>query len=92
MGQFVVGGMDLLVSVVSHWFGGTKTHHELFSSVLRNVDDFVALDVAVGRIPVDGQSGDGGVGHLHVPHSAQRHWWGGQRSVAHSCFQFQLSS
>lgn len=50
------------------------SYHNLQSSVFRSVDHFVSLNVAVGRIPGYSESGDGRVGHLHVVHSAQRHW------------------
>lgn len=54
-----------------------RAHHYFFSSIFRNVDDFVALNVTVSGIPVHSQGGDGRVGHLHVTHSTQRHWWRG---------------
>lgn len=56
-----------------------RPYHNLQSSVLRNVDHFVALNVPVGWTPADGESRDGWVGHSHGAHAAQRHWEGGEK-------------
>lgn len=52
---------------------GRGSYHNLHSSIFRDVDHFVALNVSVGRVPRHRQRGDGWVGHHHVVHSTQRH-------------------